>query len=97
MISDRRNSSLADAYEGGDFDQAKDDELFAKKIITNISRGEKHVSITLTDKSVIAFARELYRYILAENEASASGEKADKDILLTKKEAMELILMRKTQ
>ena len=89
MISDRRNSTLADAYEGDDFDQAKDDELFAKKIITNISRGEKHVSITLTDKSVIAFARELYRYILKENEASASGEKADKDILLTKKEAMD--------
>ena len=89
MISDRRNSTLADAYEGDDFDQAKDDELFAKKMITNISRGEKHISVTLTDKSVIAFARELYRFILAENEENASGQKTEKDVLLTKKEAMD--------
>lgn len=80
---------MVDAYEGGDFGQAKDDELFAKKIIASISRGEKHVSVTLTDKSVIAFARELYRFILAENEENASEQKNEKDVLLTKKEAMD--------
>lgn len=90
------NSSLTDAYDGGDFDQVRDAELFAKKIIANISRGEKHISITLTDKSVIAFARELYRFILAENEANASGEEAGKDVLLTKKEVMERLSVSST-
>ena len=89
MNSEKRNISLVDAYERGDFDQAKDAELFAKKLIASISRGEKHVSVTLTDKSVIAFARELYRFILAENEENASGQKTEKDVLLTKKEAMD--------
>ena len=59
-----------------------------KQLVTAISRGEKHISLTLTGKSILALARELSQCILAENATKASKEKDD-DVLLTKKEVME--------
>ena len=76
------------AIQDGEFNPNDDGRLFAKQLVTAISRGEKHISLTLTDKSAIAFAHEISQCILAENAAKVSGKKDD-DVLLTKKEVME--------
>ena len=75
------------AIQDGDFNPNDDGKLFAKQLVSSIARGEKHISLTLTGKSVLAFARELSQCILAENATTASKEKDD-DALLTKKEVM---------
>ena len=81
-------STQSSADQDGYFDSSNDDKLFAKQLVAAISRGDKHISLTRTGKSVIAFAREISQCILAENAAKASGKKDD-DELLTKKEVME--------
>ena len=84
----RFNSTQSSAIQDGDFNPNDDGKLFAKQLVSSIARGEKHISLTLTGKSVLAFARELSQCILAENATTASKEKDD-DALLTKKEVME--------
>ena len=84
----RFNSTQSSAIQDGDFNPNDDGRLFAKQLVTAISRGEKHISLTLTGKSILALARELSQCILAENATTASKEKDD-DALLTKKEVME--------
>ena len=81
-------STQSSAIQDGDFNPNDDGKLFAKQLVSSIARGEKHISLTLTGKSVLAFARELSQCILAENATTASKEKDD-DALLTKKEVME--------
>lgn len=81
-------STQSSADQDGYFDSSNDDKLFAKQLVAAISRGDKHISLTLTGKSVIAFARELSEYFLAENAAKESAKK-DNDVLLTKKEVMD--------
>ena len=81
-------STQSSAGQDGYFDSSNDGKLFAKQLVTAISRGEKHISLTLTGKSILALARELSQCILAENATTASKEKDD-DALLTKKEVME--------
>ena len=83
----RFNSTQSSAIQDGDFNPNDDGRLFAKQLVTAISRGEKHISLTLTGKSILALARELSQCILAENATTASKEKDD-DALLTKKEVM---------
>ena len=82
------NFKQSPAIQDGDFNPNDDGKLFAKQLVSSIARGEKHISLTLTGKSVLAFARELSQCILAENATTASKEKDD-DALLTKKEVME--------
>ena len=84
----RFNSTQSSAIQDGDFNPNDDGRLFAKQLVTAISRGEKHISLTLTGKSILALARELSQCILVENATKASKEKDD-DALLTKKEVME--------
>ena len=84
----RFNSTQSSAIQDGDFNPNDDGRLFAKQLVTAISRGEKHISLTLTGKSILALARELSQCILVENATKASKEKDD-DVLLTKKEVME--------
>ena len=84
----RFNSTQSSAIQDGDFNHNDDGRLFAKQLVTAISRGEKHISLTLTGKSILALARELSQCILVENATKASKEKDD-DVLLTKKEVME--------
>ena len=83
----RFNSTQSSAIQDGDFNPNDDGRLFAKQLVTAISRGEKHISLTLTGKSILALARELSQCILVENATKASKEKDD-DVLLTKKEVM---------
>ena len=82
------NFQQSSAIQDGDFNPNDDGKLFAKQLVTAISRGEKHISLTLTGKSILALARELSQCILVENATKASKEKDD-DVLLTKKEVME--------
>ena len=82
------NPTQSSAIQDGDFNPSDDGMLFAKQLVSSIARGEKHISLTLTGKSVLAFARELSQCILAGNATMASKEKDD-DALLTKKEVME--------
>ena len=81
------NFQQSSAIQDGDFNPNDDGKLFAKQLVTAISRGEKHISLTLTGKSILALARELSQCILVENATKASKEKDD-DVLLTKKEVM---------
>jgi predicted DNA-binding transcriptional regulator AlpA len=74
------------AIQDGDFNPNDDGKLFAKQLVTAISRGEKHISLTLTGKSILALARELSQCILAGNDSKA---KQEDDALLTKKKVME--------
>lgn len=82
------NPTQSSAIQDGDFNPNDDGKLFARQLVSSIARGEKHISLTLTGKSVLALARELSQCILAENATMASNEKDD-DALLTKKEVME--------
>lgn len=66
-------------------------QLFAKQLVTNISRGQNRVSLTLSDKSIVAFARELGRFILAEKATLSSCEGSDDGTLLTKQEVIKKI------
>ena len=79
------NPTQSSAIQDGDFNPNDDGKLFARQLMSSIARGEKHISLTLTGKSVLALARELSQCILAENATMASNEKDD-DALLTKKE-----------
>jgi len=82
----RFNSTQSSAIQNGDFNPNDDGRLFAKQLVTAISRGEKHISLTLTGKSILALARELSQCILAGNDSKA---KQEDDAVLTKKEVME--------
>ena len=84
----RFNSTQSSAIQDGDFNPNDDGKLFAKQLVSSIARGEKHISLTLTGKSVLALARELSQCILAGNATMASKEKDD-DVFMTKKEVME--------
>ena len=80
------NFQQSSAIQDGDFNPNDDGKLFAKQLVSSIARGEKHISLTLTGKSVLALARELSQCILAGNDSKA---KQEDDTLLTKKEVME--------
>ena len=54
-----------------------------------IAKGEQRISLTLTEKGAIAYARELSERILAENSLQMAEEKDDEDELLTKQEVKE--------
>ena len=58
-------------------------------IVLLITKGEQHISLTLTEKGAIAFARELSNYILAENSLQMADENEDDNELLTKQEVKE--------
>ena len=70
-------------------DSQNDRELLAKHLVDNIIRGKKGVYLVLSDKSIVAFARELGKYILAESASSKEG--ADNGVLLTKQEVIDKI------
>ena len=67
------NLTQSSAGQDGYFDSDNDGRLFAKELVTVIARGDKHISLTLTDKSAIAFARELSECILAENDGNRTN------------------------
>ena len=63
MIKD--NFLQREANQLGYFDQSEESELFAKQLVSAISKGNDRISLTLTEKGVIAFARELSNRILS--------------------------------
>ena len=70
-------------------DPQNDRELLAKQLVNSILRGKNGVHLVLSDISIVAFARELGKYILAEN--TSSKEEADNGVLLTKQEVIDKI------
>ena len=71
------------------FEPNEESEMFAKHLVSVIAKGEQHISLTLTEKGAIAFARELSNYILAENSLQMADENEDDNELLTKQEVKE--------
>ena len=53
------NAFAKDADQVGYFEPSEESELFAKRLVSAISKGGDHISLTLTEKGAIAFAREL--------------------------------------
>lgn len=87
FIMTTQNSTIVCDY----LEPQNEQQLFAKQLVTNISRGQNRVSLTLSDKSIVAFARELGRFILAEKATLSSGEGSDDGTLLTKQEVIKKI------
>lgn len=89
MIKD--NVFAKDANQVGYFEPSEESELFAKRLVSAISKGSDHISLTLTEKGAIAFARELSECLLAEKAAQASEDHEDEGVLLSKQEVMDKI------
>ena len=83
------NFMKQEADKVSNFDPNDESELFAKHLVSVIAKGEQRISLTLTEKGAIAFARELSERILAENSLQMAEEKEDEDELLTKQEVKE--------
>ena len=83
------NFMKKEADQVSNFDPNDESELFAKHLVSVIAKGEQRISLTLTEKGAIAFARELSERILAENSLQMAEEKDDEDELLTKQEVKE--------
>ena len=84
-----KNVFAKDANQVGYFEPSLESELFAKRLVSAISKGSDHISLTLTEKGAVAFARELSNYILAENSLQMTDENEDDDELLTKQDVKE--------
>ena len=70
-----KNVFAKDANQVGYFEPSLESELFAKRLVSAISKGSDHISLTLTEKGAVAFARELSERLLAEK-----AQKHDSDI-----------------
>ena len=67
------NAFAKDADQVGYFEPSEESELFAKRLVSAISKGGDHISLTLTGKGAIAFARELSERLLAEKSQKAES------------------------
>ena len=95
MIKD--NFLQREANQLGYFDQSEESELFAKQLVSAISKGNDRISLTLTEKGVIAFARELSNRLLAERaEQHVSNSNDDDKTLLSKQQVMEILSVSST-
>ena len=83
------NNLQREADQVGYFDSNEESEMFAKRLVSAISKGNDHISLTLTEKGAIAFARELSECILAEKAAQTTDKQEDDSALLTKQEVMD--------
>ena len=83
------NNLQREADQVGYFDPNEESEMFAKRLVSAISKGNNHISLTLTEKGAIAFARELSECILAEKAAQTTDKQEDDSALLTKQEVMD--------
>ena len=73
----KTNFLQSETNKVGCFESSEENEMFAKGLVSAISKGNDRISFTLTEKGAIAFARELSECILAENAAQASGKGGD--------------------
>ena len=87
----KTNFLQSETNKVGCFESSEENEMFAKGLVSAISKGNDRISFTLTEKGAIAFARELSEYILAENAGQASGKGGDDGTLLPKQEVMETL------
>ena len=82
----KTNFLQSETNKVGCFESSEENEMFAKGLVSAISKGNDRISFTLTEKGAIAFARELSECILAENAAQASGKGGDDGTVLPKQE-----------
>ena len=78
------NAFAKDADQVGYFEPSEESELFAKRLVSAISKGGDHISLTLTGKGAIAFARELSERLLAEKSQKAESNVDNQEELIPK-------------
>ena len=76
------NAFAKDADQVGYFEPSEESELFAKRLVSAISKGGDHISLTLTGKGAIAFARELSERLLAEKSQKAESNVDNQEELI---------------
>ena len=84
------NAFAKDADQVGYFEPSEESELFAKRLVSAISKGGDHISLTLTGKGAIAFARELSERLLAEKSQKAESNVDNQEELIPKSEVMKM-------
>ena len=90
------NVFAKDANQVGYFEASEESELFAKRLVSAISKGGDHISLTLTGKGAIAFARELSERLLAEKSQKHESGSDDKEELIPKSEVMKMLSVSST-
>ena len=91
------NAFAKDADQVGYFEPSEESELFAKRLVSAISKGNDRISLTLTGKEVIACALELSNRLLAERaEQHVSNNNDDDKTLLSKQRVMEILSVSST-
>lgn len=89
MIQNHSMQGLADKVGG--LDAATEDALLAKRLVSEIVKGDERLSLTLTAKGVSALVQELSERLLAEKKPQQSGYPKTGEDLLTKQQVMEML------
>ena len=89
FVMKKMHNLQSETNQVGYFEQSEENEMFAKRLVSAISKGNDRVSLTLTEKGAVAFARELSECILSENATQVAGDSGDNGALLTKREVMD--------
>ena len=90
------NVFAKDANQVGYFEPSEESELFAKRLVSAISKGGDHISLTLTEKGAIAFARELSERLLAEKSQKHECGIDNQEELIPKSEVMKMLSVSST-
>ena len=85
-----------DADQVGYFEPSEESELFAKRLVSAISKGGDHISLTLTEKGAVAFARELSERLLAEKAQKHDSDINKQEELIPKSEVMKMLSVSST-
>ena len=80
-----------DANQVGYFESSEESELFAKRLVSAISKGGDHISLTLTGKGTVALARELSERLLAEKSQKAESNVGNQEELIPKNKVMKML------
>ena len=90
------NYSAKNADQVGYFEPSEESEMFAKRLVSAISKGGDHISLTLTEKGAIAFAPELSDRLLAEKSQKAESNVDNQEDLIPKSEVMKMLSVSST-
>ena len=91
-----KNVFAKDANQVGYFEPSLESELFAKRLVSAISKGSNHISLTLTEKGAVAFARELSERLLAEKAQKHDSDIDKQEELIPKSEVMKMLSVSST-
>ena len=91
-----KNVFAKDADQVGYFEPSEESELFAKRLVSAISKGGDHISLTLTEKGAVAFAREFSERLLAEKSQKHDSDIDKQEELIPKSEVMKMLSVSST-